>query len=133
MKQLTTPIIAMIKTLFVLLPLVLSVQAKASTPDSIRQIDEFITALYEQGDFNGSILVAVNDKPIYSKGFGIANVKSGENFTPSTSSCIASLTKQFTAMGIMMLAERQQLAYDDPVTKYIQKLPKCYEAVTIRH
>jgi CubicO group peptidase (beta-lactamase class C family) len=106
---------------------------KTSPIDTVKQIDEFISTLYAQGDFNGSILVAVNERTIYSKGFGKANFKTGENFAPLTSSCIASLTKQFTAMGIMMLAEQQKLAYDDPVTKYIRKLPACYQAVTIRH
>lgn len=122
----------MMTILFALMPL-LPINAQTSPIDTVKQIDEFISTLYAQGDFNGSILVAVNERTIYSKGFGKANFKTGENFVPSTSSCIASLTKQFTAMAIMMLAEQQKLAYDDPVTKYIPKLPACYQTVTIRH
>jgi CubicO group peptidase (beta-lactamase class C family) len=111
----------------------LFVRAEGSPGDTIRQIDELISTLHAQGDFNGSILVAINEKPIYSKGFGMANFKAGEKFTPATASCIASLTKQFTAMGIMKLAEQKKLAYDDPVTKYLRNLPACYQMVSLRH
>ena len=101
--------------------------------DTVTEIDKLMSGLYEQGDFNGSILVAQQDKIIYSKGFGMANFKTQEGFLPSTASCIASVTKQFTAMGIMMLAADGRIDYDDAVTKYITNLPSCYQPVTLRH
>ena len=100
--------------------------------DSVKQIHDLISSLYDNGEFNGSILVASSGKILYSNGFGISDFKTGEKFTTSTASCIASVTKQFTAIGIMMLAEQNKLRYEDPVTKFI-KLPECYDQVTIRH
>ena len=68
---------------------------------------------------------------LYSNGFGTTNFETGEKFTPGTLSCIASVTKQFTAMAIMMLPEKQRLSYDDPIIKYL-KLAGVYRGVTIR-
>ena len=100
--------------------------------DSVKQIHDLISSLYDNGEFNGSILVASRGKIVYTNGFGMSNFKTGEKFTSSTTSCIASITKQFTAIGIMMLAEQNKLRYEDPVTKFV-KLPDCYDQVTIRH
>ena len=107
-------------------------KVNASSTDSVKQIQDLMSSLYEQGEFNGSILVASRGKVVFSSGFGIANFKTGEKFTTATTSCIASVTKQFTAIGIMMLAEQGRLQYEDPVAKFI-KLPECYRQVTIRH
>lgn len=101
--------------------------------DTGQRIESLMSNLYEDGEFNGCILVAVNGNVLYKKGFGMANFEMRAPFTPSTSSCIASVTKQFTAMGIMMLEESKKLGYDDPVTKFLPRLPQCYDAVTIRH
>jgi CubicO group peptidase (beta-lactamase class C family) len=101
--------------------------------DTVSEIDALMSRLHDQGDFNGSILVARQGQVIYSKGFGKANFKTGQNFLPSTKSCIASVTKQFTAMSIMMLVAEGKIGYDDPVTKHLGKLPSCYEDVSIRH
>jgi CubicO group peptidase (beta-lactamase class C family) len=121
----------MTKSLFLFFS-VLTAQAFAFPVDSVKQIHEMMSALYEQGEFNGSILVASEGKIVYSNGFGIADFKTGEKFTTHTTSCIASVTKQFTAIGIMMMAEQNKLQYEDPVTKFL-KLPNCYDPVTIRH
>jgi CubicO group peptidase (beta-lactamase class C family) len=117
---------------FLLVVVLTNVQAKAFHRDSVEQIHALMSTLHEQGEFNGSILVASNDEIVYSNGFGIANFKTGEKFTTHTASCVASVTKQFTAVCIMMLAEQNRLHYDDPVTKFVS-LPRCYNAVTIRH
>ena len=95
------------------------VAAQAAPPDRAPAIDKLMTMLYERGQFNGAILVAARGDIIYRKGFGKADVRAAINFTPDTPCEIGSLTKQFTAMAIMILAERKQLSYDDPISKYI--------------
>jgi len=89
--------------------------------------------LYERGQFNGSILVAVNGKMMYTNGFGESNFDTHAKFTPTTISCLASVSKQFTAMAIMMLAEKNKIKYDDPVSKYIPELSKYTDGITIKH
>src|SRR6185436_18572194 len=100
--------------------------------DSVKQIHDLISSLNDNGEFNGSVLVATRGKIVYTNGFGMSNFKTSERFTSSTASCIASVTKQFTAVGIMMLAEQNKLGYEDPVTKFIE-LPDCYDPITIRN
>ncbi len=91
----------------------------AVSPDRSAEIDKLMSTLFERGQFNGTVLVAEQGEIIYRKAFGKANFQTGADFTPETPSNIGSVTKQFTAMAIMTLAERKKLSYDDPVSKYI--------------
>ena len=93
--------------------------------DSVKQIHDLISSLNDNGEFNGSILVASRGKIVYTNGFGAANFKTGEKFTSSTASCIASVTKQFTAVGIMMLAEQNNSGMKIP----LQNLLSCLTAM----
>jgi CubicO group peptidase (beta-lactamase class C family) len=121
------------KLLYCFLLVAFTQQVAADSNDTTRQIGDLMLALHQRGQFNGSILVAVKDRIIFSSGFGLADVKTATPFVPNTISCLGSVTKQFTAMAVMMLAEEGKLQYDDPVGKYLSELPHCYDAVTIRH
>ena len=96
----------------------------AAPANESAEIDELMSTMYQRGQFNGAILVAVHGSTIYRKGFGKSNFSTGADFTPETPSDIGSVTKQFTAMSIMMLAERGKLSYDDPVSKYIPEFSR---------
>jgi len=98
-------------------------------------IAALMTTLSERGQLNGAILVAQEGEIIYRNAFGKSNFQTGADFTPETPSNIGSLTKQFTAMAIMILAERNKLKYDDPVAKYIPELSRAthLSKVTLRH
>jgi len=88
------------------------------------EIDKLMSTMYQRGQFNGAILVAVHGNTIYRKGFGRSKFPTGDDFTLETPSNIGSVTKQFTAMAIMMLAERGRLSYDDPVCEYISEFSR---------
>ncbi|HBB95025.1 MAG TPA: serine hydrolase [Blastocatellia bacterium] len=102
-------------------------QTKAS------QIAALMSSLSERGQFNGSILVAEQGRMIYERGFGTSDVKHNAAFSPNTPVYLASLTKQFTALAIIMLAERNQLSYRDPLSKYFPEFPSYAERITIRN
>lgn len=70
---------------------------------------------------------------VYGKGFGYANLDPVTRMTPHTKIYLASLSKQFTAMAIMMLAERGALSYDDSIRKYVPEFPPSGEGITVRH
>jgi len=89
--------------------------------------------LYQRGQYNGSIIVAVRGKIIYRNAFGESNMDTHEKFTPATVSCLASVSKQFTSMTIMMLAEQHKIQYDDPISKYVPEIAKYADGITIRH
>jgi CubicO group peptidase (beta-lactamase class C family) len=101
--------------------------------DRSSEIDQFIKTLHERGQFNGSIIVAIGGKIIYRKGFGEADFQSHQRFTPETISNIGSVSKQFTAMAIMMLAEQNKVNYDDSVSKYLPELGRSLKGITLRH
>jgi CubicO group peptidase (beta-lactamase class C family) len=97
----------------------------------VAKIDSVLNFYHEQGILNGTVLVAEAGKVIYQKGFGYANMDTKEKLEPKSVFRLASVSKQFTAMCIMMLEEQSKLNYDDNFQKYILELK--YEGVTIRH
>jgi|GEM_PF-333764 len=106
-----------------------------STPraviNAVSNIDRHYTALYNQGRFNGNILIAVKGEPIYKKSFGYANKAKGERLTMESTFQLASTSKPFTAAAILILADQGKLKIDDPVTRFYPEFP--YKGVTIRH
>lgn len=80
--------------------------------------------------FSGVVLVAENGKPIYQKVFGYRDFANQTLLQISDIFEMASVSKQFTAMIIMMLKEKGKLNYDDLVEKYLS-IP--YKGITIRH
>jgi len=97
----------------------------------VAKIDSLLNFYHEQGILNGTVLVAEAGKVIYQKGFGYANMDTKETLEPKSVFRLASVSKQFTAMCIMMLEEQNKLNYDDDFQKYLPELK--YEGVTIRH
>lgn len=98
---------------------------------SIAYIDRHYTSLYQNGKFNGNILIAQKGQVLYKKSLGFAVKASGERLTSESSFQLASTSKPFTAAAILILYERELLDIDDLVTKYYPNFP--YKKVTIRH
>ena len=103
----------------------------SQTIDTTKRIDSVMTALHGREQFNGAIIVAAAGKTIYKNAFG--ETFGNEKFTPTTQTNIASLSKGFTAMLVMMLAEQGKLTYDDLITKYLPELIEFSNGITIRH
>lgn len=79
-----------------------------------------------------SIAVIQNGKIIYSHGYGAANLEYGVPNTPATVFHLASVSKQFTAFAIYLLAHDGKLSLDDDVRKYVPKLHDFGKLITIR-
>lgn len=82
-------------------------------------------------DFSGVLLVADSGNVVYHKAVGFRNFDTKEPIDTTSIFELASVSKQFTSMVIMILKEEGKLAYDDPLEKYIPGLP--YKNITIRH
>jgi CubicO group peptidase (beta-lactamase class C family) len=93
--------------------------ALGERPERADAIDRLMTSLHERGQFNGAIMVAERGDVLYRRGFGKADIRTGTAFAPDTPSDIGSVTKQFTAMAVMMLVERRRLGYDDLASQYL--------------
>lgn len=107
-------------------------QAGELTPEMLARLDTAIRATVTDGRAAGvSVAILRNDEPIYSRSAGLADL---ERDTPATSTTvyrIASLTKQFTAAGILLLAEQGKLSVDDRLSVYMPEFPQA-EEVSLR-
>ena len=98
----------------------------------VKLLDTFLTSQHLNGTFNGNILLAEKGKIIYQNSFGFANETTHELLRPEHLFDLGSLSKQFTAMAIVLLKEQGKLSFDDPMTKYIPELKK-YPVTTIKN
>lgn len=105
-----------------------------SAQDKAKQIDQLLTKYKEYGQFNGSALIAENGKIILKKGYGLANMEWDIPNQPSTKFRLGSISKQFTALLIVKLAEEGKLKLDVPITTYLSDYPKeTGDKITIHH
>lgn len=94
-------------------------------------LDSSLTLLYQRGMLNGTFLVAKEGKVVYKKVFGTVAAHSTQPLTTESSFNLASVSKQFTSMMIMMLKEQGKLNYDDKLRQYVPDFP--YDSISIRH
>jgi CubicO group peptidase (beta-lactamase class C family) len=80
-----------------------------------------------------SVIVVRNGAIAFRKSYGRADLEERVTATPATNYRLASMTKQFTAASMLLLAERGALSIDDPVRRFLPELPPYADAITIRH
>lgn len=102
-------------------------------PDVIVEIDAYLNQLSQDGKFTGSVLLARQGTILFGKGYGSANREQKIPNTPQTRFRIASITKQFTAMAILILQTQGKLRVQDLVCNYISDCPTAWQAITIHH
>ena len=113
---------------FVLLLLLAPAVARAD------KTDDYVRAEMKRQNIPGLSLVVIKDgKIIKSEGYGLANIALKTPATPETVYRIASVSKQFIATGIMLLAQDGQLSVDDPISRYLEGTPEAWNAIAIRH
>jgi len=79
-----------------------------------------------------AVLVLEDGVPVFRRAYGLADLEHGVGATAATDYRLASMTKQFTAAAILLLAEDRRLSLDDPVRKWLPSLPGATDAVTLR-
>ena len=97
---------------------------KIDNRDIQSRISKYIDDYSPNDKFNGTILVAKDDKVLSDKGYGMADYNNKIVNKPKTVFEIASLTKQFTATAILMLQEKKLLSVQDTIDKYIPNYPE---------
>ncbi len=97
------------------------------------EIDALVKENYQKGVYDGSVLVARDGQVILSQGYGFADREKKIPNTPQTKFRIASITKQFTAMAILLLQEQGKLNVEDGICNYITNCPEIFKPVKIRH
>jgi CubicO group peptidase (beta-lactamase class C family) len=88
--------------------------------DISSQLDREIERMLAQSDTPGLAIGVVKDQElIYARGFGVSNLKTGEEVTPRTLFHLASITKPFVATSIVQLVEQDKLSLDDRIVEYL--------------
>lgn len=85
------------------------------------------------GDVPGASVLVLRDGHVVERAsYGLADLEARVPVTPRTNFRLASMTKQFTAAAIGILARRGALSYDDPITRFLPALPPYARAISIR-
>jgi CubicO group peptidase (beta-lactamase class C family) len=108
------------------------VGCKASHGDSDRAIDQLMSA-YQGNDPGASVLVVRDGRVLFRRSYGLADIENHVAATPATNYRLASVTKQFTAAAILVLAQDNRLSLDDPIRKWLPTLPETATSIRIRH
>ena len=96
--------------------------------------DDFVKAQLAEFELPGLSLAVVKDGAIVkAEGYGFADIDRKVPATPATVYKIGSISKQFIAGGIMLLAQDKQLTLDDRINKYLLHAPSSWSPITIRH
>ncbi len=99
--------------------------------------DDVVDAVFAAWDVPGSpgcaLAVAQNGATVYSRGYGYANLDYDIPITPQTVFDVGSVTKQFNAASLSMLALEGKLSLDDNVRKWLPELPEYEWPITLRH
>ena len=104
---------------------------------NLPQLTPLVDTLFAEWDKPDSpgctVAIICNGEVIYQKGFGMANLEYGIPNEPDTIYHVASISKQFTAFAVQLLASEGKLSLDDDVRKHLPELDDFGSCMTIRH
>lgn len=121
------------KNLIVALLLMVNAWANAQSKKQMALAVDAIMNNYAAADMPGaSVLVLKNNKIVFKKGYGLSNINTKEAIKPTTNFRLASVTKQFTAMSVLLLDQQQKLSIEDPISKYFSLLPAYISKIKIK-
>jgi CubicO group peptidase (beta-lactamase class C family) len=105
--------------------------------DSRDEKAQRVDALFERWDRSDSpgcsLGIVREGRLIYERGYGMANLEHDIPITPDTVFRIASVSKQFTAMSVLLLEQDGALSLDDDIRKYLPDMPDYGQPISIRH
>jgi CubicO group peptidase (beta-lactamase class C family) len=117
-----------------------SAQTRPGTPGdqasntSLNDKVDQVFAQFNKPDSPGCALAVIKDGQItYQHGYGMSNLEYGIPISPTSIFHVASISKEFTAMSIVLLAQQGKLSLDDEVRKYVSEVPDFGKRITIRH
>ena len=121
---------ALLAALLAALPLT-GIAGPATSPE--RQIDALF-AQWNRPAVPGAVVAVIRDgKVVLTKRYGMADIERGVPMSPSAAFFIGSMSKQFTALAIHLLAHDGKLSLDDDVHRYLPDVPDFGKKITIRH
>jgi CubicO group peptidase (beta-lactamase class C family) len=113
--------------------LILQIPTKVIAQSDFSIIDDLIQTKYESSSPGAAFLISKDGNVIYKKSFGLANLELNVPMRTESVFEIGSMTKQFTAIGILILMERGKLELNDEITKFIPDYPTHGKTITVHH
>ncbi|MBL8516778.1 MAG: serine hydrolase [Betaproteobacteria bacterium] len=101
--------------------------------DIARQIDTVLAATFKSDEPGAAVIVVKDGKTVLRKGYGMADVEKKIAIQPGDVFRIGSITKQFTAVAILMLEEEGKLSVKDEITKFLPDYPTQGKKITVEH
>jgi len=108
-------------------------QTPPSQDSTSRAIDRVFNAWRDTHGPGCAVGVARNGNVLFERGYGMANLETDTPISPSSIFHVASVSKQFTAMAIMLLEKDGRLSVNDNIRKYVPEIPDYGTPITIRH
>jgi len=126
-----------LSTLLLLFTAQLAVASPATepsvAPDFSQKADDYLKAELNAGRFAGSVMAARSNQIVFMKGYGLANRELDVANAPDTKFRLGSITKQFTALCVLILQEQGKLSVEDPISKFVPDCPSAWSKIKIRH
>jgi CubicO group peptidase (beta-lactamase class C family) len=108
--------------------------AQKTVDDALaKRIDAVMAEIYKPGEPGAAIIIRKDGKTIFRKGYGMADMELGVPVEPDMVFRLGSITKQFTAVSILILAEQGKLSLQDEITKFLPDFPTQGRTITIEH
>lgn len=111
----------------------LAMSAGCASPDPATRAEALLAEYARPGAPGASVLILKEGRILYRKAFGLANLEDAEPATPATNYRLASVTKQFTAMAILLLVDEGRLSLDDRLSDLLPGFPLYAGDVSIHH
>ncbi|HET8965446.1 MAG TPA: serine hydrolase domain-containing protein [Candidatus Acidoferrum sp.] len=108
-------------------------QKDAQTVSARKELESWYSAIAESGTPGFAVLVQQNGKPIFAKGYGLRDLRNHQPIDEHTNFRLASCTKQFTAMAIMLLVHDGKLRYEESLTDIFPEFSAYGKTVTVRN
>ena len=107
--------------------------AQRTLPDSLRRKVDAVFSMWDRTNTPGCALgISEQGQVVYERGYGISDLQYALAITPQSIFHVASISKQFTAFAVALLAQEGKLSLDDSVRKFIPELPSYRTPITVR-
>ena len=107
--------------------------ARGADEDVQQKVDAIFTAVTRPSDPGLAVLVLKNGQTVFEKGYGVAALRTRSKIDGKTNFRLASFTKQFTAMAIMLFVHDGKLRYEEKLTDVFPDFPPYGKTITIRN
>lgn len=108
-------------------------QVERPDPEAVAALDAWAPSFLAENQIPGAVVaLASGGRVVVSRAYGRANVELGVPVTDSTVFEIGSISKQFVAVAVLMLAEEGALGLDDPVQAHLPEIPSEWYGTTVR-